>query len=71
MAFEITPGVDAYLDYHKHSAQSYERAAAVMQKWEHMVGLATSRALEELSTPTECVVIPFPVRPNPPADGCA
>lgn len=62
----VTHAADAYLDFHGHSQQAYERANRVLEKFEHMVGLATQRALEELEIPCEreAIVIPFP---NPPA----
>lgn len=59
----VVHAADAYLDYHGHTQPAYERANQVLSKFEHMVKLATARALEELEVPCEreAIVIPFPL----------
>jgi hypothetical protein len=40
--------MDSYLDIHMHTDEAYTVVTDVLNKWEFMVKLATSRAIEEL-----------------------
>lgn len=66
----LTNHTDAFLDYYKHSAAAYERVGSVLGKFEFMVDLASTRAIDALPIPTECVIIQFPIR-HPQPDGVA
>lgn len=56
MEKRITPQADAYLDYHRHSAEAYDHVAQVIAKTEHMVNLAMQRATDELAIPSTNVI---------------
>lgn len=69
---ETTPGkltrhCDHFLDFYNHSADAMRQVHDTLTKFDHMVGLATERAITELEMPYDNV-IQFPVRPQPTPD---
>lgn len=56
--------VDAYLDANNRSQDACDLAHIVLDRFEYMVNLAVSRALEDMPLPDDCagpaVILPFP-----------
>lgn len=52
----VITATDNYLDFHGHSPEAYETVAGVLTKFDHMVTLATQRALESLELPPDNVI---------------
>lgn len=69
---QLTHTADRYLDYYNHSPEAYEQVCDVLNKFEFLVELAMSRAIQILELPDTpqplAIVLPFKREHNNPRD---